>query len=130
MTKRHLVIALPAVRGRTIGAYALTRAERLTEFYHVAIISDSFPDAVPIGIQCLKIAPRSFNYLRRFCHVPNDLAFAYAVRKELKRLQGRKPIDFILCHGYTLTRFVGRYLCRYHDVRYGMFMPNNSLDHL
>ncbi len=127
MRKLHLVIALPGVRGRTIGAYALTRAKILTDFYQVTVISDSFPDAVPAEIQCLQVTPRNFDYLRRFCHVPNELAFAYAVRKVLKRLQGREPIDFILCHGYTLTRFVGRYLCSSCDVRYGMFMHGHIL---
>jgi len=115
-------MALPSIAGRSIGSYALTRAKLLAEFYDVSVISDSFPDTLPVDVQCMQITPRNFNYLRRFCHVPNELAFAYAVRYELKRLQGRKPIDFILCHGYTLTRFVGRYLYRLYDVRYGMFM--------
>ena len=122
MKKRHLVIALPAVRGRTIGAHALTRARILAKYFDVTVISNSFPTAVPEQVQCLPVTTRSFDALRRFCHVPNELSFAYAVREELKRLHTRAPIDFLLCHGYTLTRFVGREFFRCHAVRYGMFM--------
>jgi glycosyltransferase involved in cell wall biosynthesis len=120
--KRHLVIALPAVRARTIGTHVLTRARLLAVFYRVTVISDSFPDSNPRGVRFIQVVSHSFSYLRRFCHVPNELAFAYVVRKELRKLQSRDPIDFILCHGYTLTRFVGRYLWDRQSVHYGMFM--------
>lgn len=122
MTKRHVVTVLPAVRTRTIGVHALTRAGLLTNSYDVTVVSDSFPDVRPSGVHCIQIAGRSFNYLGRFCHVPNELGFACAARREVKRLHSRKPIDFILCHGYTLTRFVGQYLWDKKRVHYGMFM--------
>ena len=120
--KRHLVIALPAVRGRTIGRHAIARAKLLSNFYRVTVVSDVFPDVVPEEIRCLRVFPPNFNYLRRFCHVPNELAFAYAVRMELERVHRTEPIDFFLCHGYTLTRFAGRYLYGRYGIHYGMFM--------
>jgi glycosyltransferase involved in cell wall biosynthesis len=122
MKKRHVVIALPAVRDRTIGAHAITRAKILAEHYHVTIISDSFPDAVPVEVKFQQVFPSNFDYLRRFCHVPNEWAFASSVRAKLVQLQARQPIDFLLCHGYTLTKYVGRHLCKRYGVRYGMFM--------
>jgi glycosyltransferase involved in cell wall biosynthesis len=122
MKKRHLVMALPTVRGGTIGKHAIARAKVLSDFYRVTVVSDVFPDVVPEEIRCVRVFPRKFDYLRRFCHVPNEVAFACAVRTELARLQHREPIDFLLCHGYTLTTFAGRYLHSRHGIHYGMFM--------
>jgi glycosyltransferase involved in cell wall biosynthesis len=122
MKKRHVVIAVSAARNRTIGVYAIIRAEILSAHCYVTVISDSFPDAIPAEVQFRQVFPSNFDYLRRFCHVPNELAFASAVRAELVQLQSKQPIDFLLCHGYTLTKYVGRQLCKRHGVRYGMFM--------
>jgi glycosyltransferase involved in cell wall biosynthesis len=66
--------------------------------------------------------PTTFNYLKRLCHVPNELGFAFSVRKKLEKLQIKSPIDFVLCHGYTLTRVVGHYLNDKSGAAYGMFM--------
>jgi glycosyltransferase involved in cell wall biosynthesis len=54
--------------------------------------------------------------------VPNELGFAFSVRNRLEELQAASPVDFVLCHGYTLTSVVGRYFGRKFGVRFGMFM--------
>jgi len=122
VTKPHIVIALSQCRGRTIGENALARAKELAKFYCVTVISDSFPDARPEGVKYLKVTAPKFNFLRRFCHVPNEVGFAFSVRKGLRKLEREGALDFVLCHGYTLTRFVGRYHKKEFGARYGMFM--------
>ena len=118
----HIVIALPACRGRTIGENALKRADSLSKYFRITIISDSFPDSVPANIECKRVHPNQFNYLRRYCHVPNELSFVFSVRKLLEELYLLNPFDFILCHSYTLTKFVGQYFNKKQGTHFGMFM--------
>ena len=122
MAKRHLVIALPECRSRTIGLNALARAKGFCKFYRVTVVSNSFPTSPPVDVDCLLVTPITFNYLKRFCHVPNELRFAFSVRKKLEKLQVESPIDFVLCHGYTLTKVVGHHLNHKYGTGYGMFM--------
>ena len=118
----HIVIALNSCRGRTIGSYALRRAEYLAKYFRVTLISDSLPDVIPENIEYRLVSPKQYNYLRRYCHVPNDLSFAFSVRKSLEELYLINPFDFILCHSYTLTKFVGQYFNKKQGTHFGMFM--------
>lgn len=118
----HMVIVLPTCGGRTIGQHAVTRAQYFARKYRVTIISDVFPEEFPDAVARITVSPLTFNFLFRFCHVPNDLAFALAARKKLKQLDSFQPVSFVLCHSYSLTHYVGRYMKQKYSVRYGMFM--------
>src|SRR5215469_9654321 len=74
--------------GGSVAASALRQAEELGRYARVTLLSDSFPNNTR---QCLQkkhlITPANFLFLRRFSHVPQELAFAFAVRRCLYRLQ-------------------------------------------
>jgi glycosyltransferase involved in cell wall biosynthesis len=123
-----VVMALPACGGRAIGDNALRRAVAISAHFRPVVVSDSFPGRMPEGVETILVTPPRFHYLRRFCHVPNELGFAWAVRKALTTLQRRKGVAFLLCHGYTLTWFTGRWFRRRTGVPFGMFMHGHIFE--
>jgi glycosyltransferase involved in cell wall biosynthesis len=120
--EKHIVIALNNCRDRTIGQYALLRASYFSWFYRVTVVSDSFPENLDSRFETLAVTPPKFNYLRRFAHVPNDLAFVLAVRRQLQGLMSQDPFDFMLCHSYPLAYMVGNCFKKSRGIPFGMFM--------
>ena len=86
------------------------------------MVSDSFPENLDSRFETLAVTPPKFNYLRRFAHVPNDLAFVLAVRRRLQGLMSQDPFDFMLCHSYPLAYMVGNYFKKSRGIPFGMFM--------
>jgi len=121
-------MVLPACGGRAIGDNALRRAVAISEHFRPVVVSDSFPDWTPECVETILVAPPRFHYLRRLCHVPNELGFAWAVRKALATLQRREGIAFLLCHGYTLAWLAGRWFRRRTGVPFGMFMHGHIFE--
>jgi glycosyltransferase involved in cell wall biosynthesis len=121
-TRPHVVMALPRCRGHTIADNALHRARALSRHLRVSLVSDAFPDAPPPQLRCVRVSAARFAMLRRFAHVPNELSLARAVHAALQRLYREDPFGFVLCHGYTLTRFAGHPLRRRFATACGMFM--------
>src|SRR5205807_9665419 len=69
--------------------------------FRVTLISDTFPPDVAEGVECLAVAARHYGVLRRFAHVPNELAFVYGSRRVLSRIDGR--LDFIVAHSHAIA---------------------------
>lgn len=122
MIKPHIVIVLSACGGRTIGQYAILRATYFAKNFHVTIVSNIFPDEFPNSVNKVQVSPASYNYLHRFCHVPNEVSFAFAARKAIRNLHASDPISFVLCHSYSLTYIVGQFMKSKYSVPHGMFM--------
>jgi len=122
------VMVLPACRGRAIGDNAIRRAEAIADWFSPVIISDSFPDHIPKAVRTIKFTPPRFNYLRRFCHVPNELGFAVAAGGVLVNLASRERVAFVLCHGYTLAWIAGRWVRRRTKTPFGMFMHGHIFE--
>ena len=120
--KKHLVIVSNQCGERTIAQNVRLRAKYFSEIFNVTIISDLFSNKVDSDFSTVLINPKKYNYLHRFCHVPNDISFAYAARKALKKLYREKPIDFLICHSYSTNYFVGAYFKEKYDTPYSMFM--------
>lgn len=128
ISKPTLAMILPSCKGRAIGDNAIRRGVAISDSFQVVIISDSFPDFVPKEIQTIRIKPRRFNYLRRFCHVPNEIAFARASRAPLLKLANTGNLVFVFCHGYTVTYFAGMWLREKADIPFGMFMHGHIFE--
>ena len=122
------VMALPVCRGRSIGDNALRRAAAISQHYRSVVISDSFPDQVPSSVETVRIEPPRFDFLRRLCHVPNELGFAWAVRRALETLHRDREIGFVLCHSYSLARFAGLWFRRRTGIPFGMFMHGHIFE--
>lgn len=89
----HVVVICRAAGGPGgVAQVAVRHCVELAREFRVTLISDW----LPLGMQGIEVKPRSYNLLRRFAHVPNELAFARAVREALFKLD---DVDFVISHG-------------------------------
>src|SRR5262245_34747186 len=87
----------------SVPAVALRQAQELGRYARVTLISDSFPDSSDPCLPSQLVSPTNFSFLRRFSHVPVELAFAFAVKRRLYRMQEQgAAIDFLHCHAHSL----------------------------
>jgi glycosyltransferase involved in cell wall biosynthesis len=105
-TKRRLHVAVICrdVGGRgSVPSVALLQAQELGRYARVTLLSDSFPDNTDSCLFRHLVTPANLSFLRRFSHVPRELAFAIAVKRGLFRLQEQgAALDFVHCHGHSL----------------------------
>ena len=79
-----LVIVAPDMRnGGSVGAVAWRHAVELSRTFQVYVITRAVPSGAHPGIQPIVVQPATWNGLRRFCHVPNELSFLWVVRRAL-----------------------------------------------
>lgn len=96
----------------SVANVAMRQARELALSLDVVVVSDTFPpnDGKDRGPKLLPVEPRSFLYLRRFAHVPNELAFLLAARKCLLGHLKQNRLDAVICHSHASSVFVGRKL--------------------
>ncbi len=118
-SKLHIVIACPGCgMGTSVGNDAIKHARELSKYFDVSLVSDNFPSNLSATVCTKKVSPWRFNWLRRFCHVPNEYAFVRCVYSCLERLHREQRIDILLCHGHTLATLVGRHLKQKYGIPY------------
>lgn len=79
---------------------ALGQINELRKYFSINVISDSFLGYRFENVNYVRINPWRFNYLRRFCHLPNELSFLYFARRALKKIVTLNGRAFVLCHGH------------------------------
>jgi glycosyltransferase involved in cell wall biosynthesis len=52
------------------------------------------------------VRPQRWNWLHRFCHVPNEVGFAFAARREVDRLCRSGRVDVVWCHGHSTAMWM------------------------
>jgi glycosyltransferase involved in cell wall biosynthesis len=88
----------------SVPTVALRQAQELGRYARVTLLSDSFPDNTDSRLFRHLVTPANLSFLRRFSHVPRELAFAIAVKRGLFRLQEQgAELDFVHCHGHSLV---------------------------
>jgi glycosyltransferase involved in cell wall biosynthesis len=88
----------------SVPTVALRQAQELGRYARVTLLSDSFPDNSDSCLLRHVVIPANLSFLRRFSHVPRELAFAIAVKRGLFRLQEQgAELDFVHCHGHSLV---------------------------
>ena len=99
----HVAVICRELGGQgSVTAVALRQAQELGFHARISLISDSFPDSVDPCLPLL-ITPVNLSFLRRFSHVPQELAFAFAAKRCLHRLQEQgAELDFVHCHAHSL----------------------------
>ena len=100
----HVAVICRELGGRgSVQAVALRQAQELGRYARVTLLSDSFPDNTDPCLLRHLVTPANFSFLRRFSHVPRELAFAFAVKRCLYRLQEQgAELDFVHCHAHSL----------------------------
>jgi glycosyltransferase involved in cell wall biosynthesis len=100
----HVAVICRELGGQgSVPAVALRQAQELARYARVTLLSNSFPkNTDPYLIKHL-VTPANFSFLRRFSHVPRELAFAFAVKRCLYRMQEQgAEFDFLHCHAHSL----------------------------
>ena len=90
---------------------AMHAAELTARGFDVSLISDGTgpgPGPSRPGLERVHVSPHRFEWLRRYSHVPRELAFARAVARTL----ADAPVQFVIFHGHVLTAFIGPELRR------------------
>jgi glycosyltransferase involved in cell wall biosynthesis len=98
----NIAVVAPNCRnGGSVGAVAWRHALELSRWFRVHVLSISCPEPCGDNLRTLVLRPRRWDGLRRFCHVPNDLAFQWAARRALADLARRVPLSVVWCHGHA-----------------------------
>jgi glycosyltransferase involved in cell wall biosynthesis len=97
-----------------VASIALRQARELTRHARITLVSDSFPDDATWAGRRLVRTP-DLHRLRRFRHVPDEIAFARGARAELRSLES---VDFILAHAHSAAYLGARGL----DIPFGFFV--------
>jgi glycosyltransferase involved in cell wall biosynthesis len=117
----HIAIVCRALgRPGAVASIALRQARELTRQARVTLVSDSFPDGVDWAARAPVRMP-DLRILRRFRHVPDEIAFARGARRALRSLEG---VDFILAHAHSAAHLAARRL----GIPFGFFVHGDILE--
>lgn len=126
---RHVaVVCIGCAGSGSVAHVAMRQAEELSGLFRVTLVSDGFPDRKLFHVGPERVEPLRFDYLRRFCHVPNELAFAAAARKRLAVIHARDRIDLLFFHGHVGAALVGRSFRRRNSVPFGMMIHGDPFE--
>ena len=126
--KKHLVIICPECAG--IGAVAnvaLHHCRELSKHYRATLISNNVPP-LGDGVGYVQVNAASFDFLRRYSHVPRELAFAKQALKKLIALHKTKPIDVVMCHGHVVASIAANRFKRVTGVPYVLVTHGDIFD--
>lgn len=126
----HVTVVCPACgSGGSVANVAIRQAQELAKhFSKVTLISESFPDQVPNGLSICSIKPKRFYWLKRFCHVPNEYAFDYAVLRVLTDLHKNDKIELILFHGHSPATIAGIPMKKRYGIPYALVTHGDIFD--
>jgi len=112
----------------SVSGVALHHAVELSKYFRVTLVSDSFPDTGQTGVEFLKVTPRRFDYLRRFCHVPNEYSFATSVRHDIEMMHKDNAIDMTICHGHAVATLSAKPLKEKYGIPYALVTHGDIFD--
>lgn len=95
---------------------AFHHARELSNSFLVTLISESFEQGGAPNVTHAVASTPAFRWLRRFGHVPRELAFAYAARHAVSRRHTQAPIDVLICHGHVAACLVGQPFAAEHEA--------------
>jgi glycosyltransferase involved in cell wall biosynthesis len=125
----HIVIVCPGLGGGgSVANVALHQARELAKRFCVTLVSDSFPPGVSQTLGQLPLKPLRFGLLRRFAHVPNEIAFTWAARLAVAHLHIRQSVDAVICHSHSVATIAARSLKKKHGIPYALVTHGEITD--
>ncbi|MCT0225912.1 glycosyltransferase family 4 protein [Synechococcus sp. CS-1328] len=95
----------------SVANVAVNHADQLARRgWPVVLISDSFPDALPAGVEREQLRPPRFTALRRFAHLPDALAFSFSALALLRRLRRQAKLQAVIFHSHPDAALAGGWL--------------------
>lgn len=136
MNQLHIVITCPACgSGGSVASVACQHAKELARYFQVTLVSDSLPTPKLDRVNYAKVKHQRFDYLRRYCHAPNEYSFTLSVRRRLKKIHENNAIDMVMCHGHALAALAGNPLKKGYHIPYALithgdifFRPRGAYD--
>ncbi len=126
---RHFVIVCPACGGSgAVANVALHQARELARYFRMTLLSDSFPADGLEGVIFHRLDPPRFGWLRRFGHVPREVAFALSAKTAMAKLQTQAGVDVVLCHGHPVAALAAGPLKRRYGIPYAMVAHGDIFD--
>jgi glycosyltransferase involved in cell wall biosynthesis len=101
LTASLVIVAPDLLAGGSVGAVALRHALALGATRRVHVITRAVPPGLPARVHAVLVRPTNWNWLRRYCHVPNEMSFVRGVRKALRALASKERIDAVWCHSHA-----------------------------
>ncbi len=95
----------------SVANVAVNHADQLAKRgWPVVLISDSFPDALPAGVNREQLRPPRFTALRRFAHLPATLAFSFSALAVLLVLRRQAKLQAVIFHSHPDAALAGGWL--------------------
>ena len=128
-TRKRIAVICPSSGGSgSVAAVAVRQTVGLSNCFNVALISNSHPIDSIKNVEYFRIRPPSFSWLRRYGHVPREIAFARYARSALAHLHQSSGLDFVLCHGHPVAALAAIPLQRNFKVPYGLVTHGDIFD--
>ncbi len=129
ITSRHIAVICPGSGGGgSVAAVALRQAAGLARFFGVTLLSNSHPAESIEGVDYFPISAPSFQWLRRYAHVPREIAFTRYVRRALFTLARARDLDFVLCHSHAISALAAAPVQASVGVPYGLVTHGDIFD--
>lgn len=108
----NIVIVSPDMAS-SVGCVASNHARELARWHRVWLVGAEADRRHIPGVVPIPVRPQNWNWLRRFCHVPNELGFVYAVRRKLASVCRTTHVDIVWCHGHSMAMWMSRLRSRF-----------------
>ncbi|MCU0780280.1 MAG: glycosyltransferase family 4 protein [Akkermansiaceae bacterium] len=119
----------PACGGSgAVANVALHQARELARYFRVTLLSDSFPLAGVEGVTFHRLQPPRFDWLRRFGHVPREVAFVLSAKAAIAQLHAQAGVDAVLCHGHAVAALAAGPLKRSQGIPFAMVTHGDIFD--
>lgn len=105
--RAHVAIVVHSLRSGSVGSVALRHARSLARNFDVTVIARDAGDVAGPAVREIAVRHRNWAWLRRFGHLPNELAFLAASSRALATLHAQQPVDVVWCHSHAATVRVG-----------------------
>ena len=105
----------------SVANVALHHAEQLRAHgWHVHLLSDDFPCDLPLSLSLERLYPLRFDWMRRFCHLPNAVSFSLAALFRLHSLVNSNSCDAVIFHSHPDAFLAGRLLQRSRSLPFAL----------
>lgn len=125
MDRINILIVCASCGGQgSVGQVALRHASLLSQYFSVILVSDSFPDYTLENVRYEQIFPTQYNFLRRYCHVPNELSFIFKATDKVVGLCETLPVAAVMCHSHAMAYWLGA--ARKYRLGYRLLMTTHG----
>lgn len=103
-----LVLAPDAGGTGSVSGVVRNHVRQLAVEHEVVLVSATVPAVAIPGVRFHPVQAPGFHWLRRFGHVPREMALVQALWREGQRVCRRQRVDALMVHSHALGAWAGR----------------------